>query len=121
MSATGQELIRKRKYDDESGEIQTDSGANLQQHVQAELREGHLMREQSGRGKYVEKKIRQRKRPYCCACERECIVEEDSEGLNCSRCGHDRCPVCLAGKVKNKGGHDLRSSCDQLEPETLVD
>ena len=121
MSATGQELIRKRKYDDGSGESQTNSGANLQRNVLAEVQKGHLMREQSEKGTYVEKEIRQRKRPYCCACERECIVEEDSEGLNCSRCGHDRCPVCLAGKVKNKGGRDLRSSCDQLKPETSVE
>lgn len=57
--------------------------------------------QRSGQKKhYVKKDIRQRMAPFCCECQRECVVEGDEGGGQCETCEHYRCLDCWAGRPK---------------------
>ena len=116
------EKIRKRKSEDELRKDPDDAEEKELREIRRDLQERRFKTrlERTDGKEYVEKAIRQRrrsgqkairqrirsveKRSWCCACQEECTVEADEEGLKCHRCGHDRCPRCLLGKVKNIWG-----------------
>ena len=100
------EKIRKRKSEDELGKDHEDPEETARQEIRREIQERQLkkrLERTDGKG-YVEKPIRKRKRSWCCACQDECAVEADEEGLKCHKCGHVRCPRCFLGKLKNVWG-----------------
>ena len=101
-----QEKIRKRKSEDELRRDPEEPEEKELREIRRDLQERRLKTrlERTDGKRYVEKLIRQRKRSWCCACQEECTIEAGEEGLNCHRCGHDRCPRCLLGKVKNTWG-----------------
>ena len=101
-----QKEIRKRKSEDELRKDQEEPEEKELREIQRGLQGRRLktrLERTDGEG-YVEKPIRQRKRPWCCACQEQCTIEADDEGLKCHRCDHDRCARCLLGKVKNIWG-----------------
>ena len=100
------EKIRKRKSEDELRKDPDDVEEKARREIQRDMQERRLktrLERPDGRG-YVEKPTRKRKRPWCCACQDECTIDAHEQGLKCLRCGHDRCPRCLLGRLKDTWG-----------------
>lgn len=90
--------VKKRKSDTDLGqEIQDRNDQRTEWNEQvSEVQNLSLcrtLREQNAKeqGKRVEKKVRARRRPNCCACQK---VSTCNDQLVCSNCGHERCAQC---------------------------
>lgn len=118
--------ILKRKSEEQLRQSESDEEARrAKAQVENEVL-GLRIRRSNPKPGYVERPVRQRKTPFCCHCQRECVVEGvvegDEGGGQCRTCGHYRCVFCCAGcpKRARKAGEKGRNGAETEEISVTI-